>query len=149
MDSHREIFAKSAAETQRFGQDFANCLKGGEVLALVGDLGSGKTTFVQGLARGLGAARKIISPTFILQRQYLVSRPVSHITELYHLDLYRLEGNVNQELLRLGIADVWGKEQNVVVIEWAEKAKEVLPSSTVWLRFKVDEEKRKIVVDYK
>ncbi len=106
-------------------------MKGGEILALTGDLGSGKTTFIQGLAQGLGIENKIISPTFILLRHY---------DNLFHLDLYRLEGNVWQEVRNLGVEDYWGKEKNIFAIEWAEKIKKYLPKNTRWIKFRMLED---------
>ena len=142
-----EIITKNAKETFEFGRKFSTEvnkfvsgeIKGGTTIALVGDLGSGKTTFTQGFAKGLGIER-IISPTFILMRSYQGKK------NLYHLDLYRLEGNVERQLLDLGVSDFWGKPENILLIEWAEKAKEVLPKNTVWINFKyVDENSRKII----
>ena len=136
-----EIITQSVKETKDFGREFSTRLTGGEVIALSGDLGSGKTTFVQGLAEGLGVER-IISPTFILMRSYKGEK------DLYHLDLYRLEGNVSQELESLGVSDFWEKKENVVLIEWAEKAREILPKDTIWIKFEyIDDEKRRIILE--
>lgn len=132
-----EITTKSAKETKKFGRKISAELKGGEILALSGDLGSGKTTFVQGLAEGLGIDARIVSPTFIIMRRYKVPWAKSSrvIEYLYHIDLYRLEGEVGSELVNLGVSDILGKKENVVVIEWAEKAKDMYPDGTSWLRF--------------
>lgn len=156
-----EVFTKNARETQEFGKRFANRLKGGETLALSGNLGSGKTTFVQGLALGLGVKQRIISPTFILMREYNVKRKTAnvqegkdlrfayHVSRFYHIDLYRLEKNVEEELRNLGIEEIWERGENVVVIEWAEKAKKMLPKNTVWITFEdLGENKRRIRVSY-
>lgn len=139
-----EILTKSAEETKIFGKSFTNQLKslpagrqGGLVLALVGELGSGKTTFVQGLAEGLGIKDKIISPTFVLMRQH---------KNLYHIDLYRLEKDVEQGLLLLGVADIWGRPENIVVIEWADKARGAIPEDALWIEFKQEGEGRRITV---
>lgn len=137
-----EIFTTSARETQNFGEEFANNLKGGEVLGLVGGLGAGKTTFVQGLAKGLKIKEKIISPTFILMRSYSNSNK-----KLHHIDLYRLEGEIEKELRNLDVEDFWGKGDNITVIEWAEKAFDLMPENTIWIDFQghADEE-RKITI---
>lgn len=110
-----EIITKSPTETQILGKKIGALLKGGEILALKAELGAGKTTFVQGLAEGMGLAARVISPTFLLMRKYPGK------TSLYHMDLYRIDTNVDTELLNLGVLDLWGQESNVFVIEWAEK----------------------------
>ncbi|MBI4032977.1 MAG: tRNA (adenosine(37)-N6)-threonylcarbamoyltransferase complex ATPase subunit type 1 TsaE [Candidatus Blackburnbacteria bacterium] len=143
-----EVFTRSARETAELGKSFADNLKGGETLALTGDLGSGKTTFVQGLARGLGITQRTISPTFILVREYEIAHStqnMGHRRKLYHVDLYRLEEKVEQEVKSLGLEDIWGKEENVVVIEWAEKIAPILPKTAKWIKFEsLDGERRKI-----
>ncbi len=140
-----EIITKSASQTQNFGKNFGASLKGGEVLALTGDLGSGKTTFIQGLAAGLGIKQRIISPTFIIMRNYLPRRKAGN--NFYHVDLYRLEGNLGHELDNLGITDIWNKDNTIVAIEWAEKIRDLLPSSTIWINFEqIDDETRKITI---
>ena len=144
-----EILTKSAKETKNFGRKISANLKGGETLALVGDLGSGKTTFVQGLAEGLGIDGRVTSPTFILMREHElpVDDKPSNIGKLYHLDLYRLEKNIKREVEDLGLPDIWEKGEDVVVVEWAEKAKEVFPENTIWINFDyINENERKIVI---
>lgn len=136
-----EITTRNAKETKEFGQKFGSSLKGGEVIALSGDLGAGKTTFVQGLAEGLGFKSKIVSPTFILMRQYSLESGLN----FYHADLYRLEGNVSREVVNLGLPDIWNKKDNVVVVEWAEKSKDSFPENTTWINFEqISDEERKI-----
>lgn len=135
-----EIITKSAEETEKVGREFGNKLTGGEVVALVGNLGGGKTTFVKGIARGLGIDLRIISPTFILMRKYKSSKGM-----LYHIDVYRLDDNLEEELENLGIKDVWGKKANIVVIEWADKIKHLLPRGITKISFEyLDDDVRKI-----
>lgn len=136
-----EVITKSAQETYQLGQDLGNKLKGGEILALEGDLGSGKTTFAQGLAKGLGINQQIISPTFIIVREY----PTRLGRNFYHIDLYRLEENIENEFKNLGISDLAGRDNNILAIEWAQKAKTLLPENAIWIKFKeIGENKRKI-----
>lgn len=140
-----EMVTKSAQETRLFGQEFASRLRGGEILALTGELGSGKTTFVQGLAAGLGVEKRVISPTFILLREYKGEK-----LSLWHLDLYRLEQNVAKEVQELGMEDIWDKKQNVVAVEWAEKIKGTIPKEALWIKFKnLGGDKRKITLSSK
>lgn len=111
-------------------------------MALSGELGSGKTTFVQGIAKGLGVKKQIVSPTFIIMREYAGEK-----LNFYHVDLYRLEGDLGSELENLGLTDIWEDPKNVVVIEWAEKAEKYLPKSTKWIKFEnLGEEQRKISI---
>lgn len=110
-------------------------------------MGSGKTTFVQGLAQGFGIKQRIISPTFILMREYRYEGVGGGGGKFYHIDLYRLENNVEQELRNLGIEEIWGKKENIVAIEWAEKARKILPKNTVWITFEdLGDDRRKILV---
>lgn len=103
----------------------------------MGDLGAGKTTFVQGLAEGLGIKERILSPTFILMREY---------GNLYHVDLYRLEEGIDEEVRNLGLTDIWGKKDNIVIIEWAEKITDLLPENTIWMNFEILDEGRRITI---
>lgn len=133
-----EIVTKSAEETKALGRKIAVELiitHHPLIIALTGDLGSGKTTFVQGFAEGLGINRRIISPTFILMRCYSINNELSTISNFYHIDLYRLEKNVWEEVRNLGIEDIWSEPKNVVVIEWAEKIADRLPAKTVRIEF--------------
>lgn len=143
-----EILTKSARETKRFGEKFADSLKGGEIVALVGDLGNGKTTFVQGLAEGLGIKGRIISPTFILRRDYEVKGKKKKVKRLCHIDLYRIEEGVEREFRNLGVEEFFGSQDTIVVIEWAEKVRELLPQSTIWIIFEnLGGEQRKITIE--
>lgn len=148
-----EITTKSAKETSEFGEKVANKLvdSGKAVIfALMGDLGSGKTTFVQGLARGLGVNTRIISPTFIIMRKYMISPNTEHgiqYTEFYHIDLYRLESDIEKEIKNLGIDDLWSNKENIIAIEWAEKARDFIPQNAVWITFEnIGKGKRKIII---
>lgn len=135
-----EFITKSAEETKRLGKKIATHLEGGEIFALSGDLGSGKTTFVQGFAQGLGVSARIVSPTFILMRKYVTSEK-----NFYHVDLYRFEKNVEEGVINLGLTDIWGKSENITVIEWAEKIKNMIPPGAKWIKFEnVGGEKRRI-----
>lgn len=101
------------------------------VFALTGDLGSGKTTFVQGFLRGLGVRKKITSPTFVLIKCYALH--ASRFRNAYHIDCYRIKKS--KELLDLGLKEILNVSQNIVLIEWAEKIQRVLPQNTIWIKF--------------
>lgn len=103
-------------------------LKGGAVLALHGDLGAGKTCFVQGLAAALGVQQAVNSPTFTVIHEYACTPP------LYHADLYRIRDA--DDAFGLGLEEYFGSD-GIIVIEWAERAAELLPPDTWHLTFKV------------
>ena len=147
-----EYITQSAAETQRIGKKIADSLVKGiekrKVIALSGDLGSGKTTFTQGFCKELGIKDRVISPTFILLRNYDIPGRVNKFKYLYHIDLYRLEHNFETELENIGVFDYIKEENSIVVIEWAEKVKKILKEDVVWIKFEyMDDNKRRISID--
>lgn len=116
-------------------------MKGGEIIALTGDLGAGKTTFVQGLAQGLGIETSIVSPTFIIMRTYQWKQGA-----LCHVDLYRLADQTEKSLNELGIMDLWKDKNNIFVIEWAEKLP-FEPSNLIKITIEqIDDETRKFTI---
>lgn len=137
-----QYITNSSEETKSIARKFAQEVSGG-IIALVGDLGAGKTTFTQGFAEGLGIKGKIISPTFVLIRQHQIPKLKK---TLYHLDLYRLEKL--EDIKQLAI-DELSTDKNIVLVEWAEKAKELLPADTIWINFKsLNENSREITVTF-
>lgn len=104
---------------------------GAAVIALVGPLGGGKTTFVQGLGVALGISEKVHSPTFVLMRLLRTSHDTYRT--LYHIDCYRMDDP--GELLRLGLQEILEDGGALVVVEWAEKIRSLLPGHTVWITF--------------
>lgn len=139
-----EFITGSADQTQQVaGQIAKNFQNKGGVVALMGDLGAGKTTFSQGFAKALGIVDKIISPTFVLIRQHQF--PNSDRV-LFHIDLYRLEGKINPK--ELGLEEILNEPKNLVLIEWAEKIADFLPKNTTRIKFKkVSEDERQIIVN--
>jgi len=125
----KQYISTSEKETKSIAKKFAKKFKRG-VIALSGELGAGKTTFVQGFAKGLGIKEKIISPTFVLIRQHKIPNTKK---ALYHVDLYRLDNL--KDLEHIGLKEILSNKQNLVLIEWAEKAKKMLPQNTIWIYF--------------
>ena len=124
--------SRSAVETFSFGRELAGQLRVGDVIALTGDLGAGKTCLVKGIAAGLGITQEITSPTFTVIHEY---------PPLAHVDLYRLESAYG-----IGLEDYLGGPW-ITVIEWAEKIRTLLPDHTKWIRMEVvDETTRRIEV---
>ena len=119
--------------------------KGALVLALSGDLGAGKTTFVQGFLRGLGVRKKITSPTFVIIKNYeLRIKNHGKYGRAYHIDCYRIKKV--KELLDLGLKEILENPQNIVLIEWAERIKRALPKNAVWLKFEHGEKENQRII---
>jgi len=120
-----KITTESERETLKLANELAKSLKGGEVIALSGPLGSGKTTFVKGLAKGLGVKNRITSPTFIISKPY----PRGKTKRFYHLDLYRLGDQ--RELDELGLDEIIADLNNITAIEWPKKSIAKLGRQTI------------------
>lgn len=134
-----KFISHSEKETKQFARNLAKEIKFG-IVALSGELGAGKTTFVQGFAKGLGIKEKITSPTFVLIRQHQIP---STNKIFYHIDLYRLENK--KDFKQLGLKDLLNDLNHLVVIEWAEKVKGFLPKTTRWIYLKIkDRDQREI-----
>jgi tRNA threonylcarbamoyladenosine biosynthesis protein TsaE len=135
----REVITNSPEETKQFAAGLAKGLKPGSVLALHGDLGSGKTCFVQGLAEALGVKEIVSSPTFTIVNEY------HGRAKLYHVDLYRI--NSGAELPGLGIEELL-EGDGITAIEWPDIFAGFLPDDTIHVYFEfVDELRRRISID--
>jgi tRNA threonylcarbamoyladenosine biosynthesis protein TsaE len=137
--------SKSARQTQKIAADLIKKIpknrKHAFVIALEGDLGGGKTTFAQGLARALGIKEKILSPTFNIFKIYKLR--TKNYKLFYHFDCYRIEKA--KEILYLGFKEIIKDPQNIVAIEWADRIKKIIPQNAVWLNFSfVDKTTREI-----
>ena len=128
MSGPLEKRSASAGATERLGEDFAKSLEIGDVLALRGELGAGKTCFVTGLARGLSPAARVRSPSFTLVNEYSGRVP------LFHLDLYRLDA---READRLGLEEY--AERGALVVEWGERLPAAWLAEALMLAFAVGE----------
>ncbi len=123
IENHRPLTLTLSGpeETSELGRRLGRLLTGGEVVALTGELGAGKTTLVQGLARGLDvpAESQVTSPSFVLIIEHLGGRLI-----LYHVDLYRLDFEAAAEL---GLEEILGRPDGVAAVEWSDRAEELLP----------------------
>lgn len=119
-----KVITHSEAETKKIAQTLAAKLKGGETIGLIGDLGAGKTAFVKGLAAGLGIKSRITSPTFVLMKVYKVKH--KSIKHFVHVDAYRVKKA--EALQQIGLDEYMRSKDAVVVIEWADLVKSILPS---------------------
>ncbi len=135
-----KILSKSSNETIKLGEEVGKKLSGGEIFALYGDLGGGKTQFTKGIALGLGISDHILSPTFTIRREYEGKR-----LHLLHYDFYRFEAPDREliESMKEGI-DL----DNVTAIEWAERVEKHLPKDTIQVSFKyISENEREIEIE--
>lgn len=150
---HRQIISHSPEETMNLAAEIASKLKGGEVLALTGELGGGKTTFTKGLAEALKVEESITSPTFVMLKSYPGKIGDKNI-QLVHIDAYRAESI--EDIKSVGIEDYLNRNDVVMAIEWAEKirnlpaGRQVLPENTININFEFvgenTENTRKILV---
>lgn len=143
----RQITIKTEKETQTFARNLAKSLKGGEIIALEGDLGAGKTTITQYIAKAFGVKENVTSPTFVLMKVYTVESRKYKVSQLVHVDCYRLDDP--QELFYLGIEEYMNNKESVVVIEWADKIKDYLKKfkKVIWIKIKLQKNVRKITLN--
>ena len=129
---------RRAEETQAVGERLAERLRPGDVVALTGELGAGKTCFTQGITRGLGVTGRVVSPTFVLVNEYRGRLPV------HHVDAYRTESLT--ELLDLGLDELFSGD-GVTIVEWADKLLPLLPARAIHVHIEgVGDEPRTITV---
>ena len=152
----REYITSSIKETQKIAKEFAKeCAKlsfehQAIVVGLRGELGGGKTTFIKALAKALGVKEKILSPTFVILKKFYIDKPAPaprkptptprggrpagrRWRNFYHIDCYRLQKP--KELLDLGFKEIISDPKNIVVVEWADRVKKILPKETIFLKF--------------
>ncbi len=152
------IITKNAKETQELGKKLAGQMKGGEVICLSGELGAGKTTFTQGFLEALGAKGPYTSPTFLIMKQYKLgaqnvergtqntkreTRSTIHVLRyVYHIDAYRVS---EKDVANLGWEEIIADKKNVVIVEWAERIKNIIPKNALQVKFEwVSEGERRI-----
>ncbi len=122
-----KIISKSESQTIKIAQKLAKDLKGGEVLCLYGDLGSGKTVFCSGVINFFLTKKRVVSPTFIIVRQYVIKHKI--IETIYHFDLYRV--TEKSSIIDLGLLDLVNKKKSIILIEWADRLKSYLPKKRI------------------
>ena len=127
-----QLRAQTADDTRSVGEAFADLLRPRDAVILTGELGAGKTTLVQGIARGLGVTDRVVSPTFTLVREYHGRLEVAHV------DVYRLERI--QDVMDLGLEEL-GDGEAVLLVEWGDAVEEVLPADHVTIELTGAEER--------
>jgi len=138
----QNFFTRNQGETNRLAKILAQEIikkplknKKALVIGLEGELGSGKTTFVKAFAKGLGIKKRLTSPTFVLMKNY---------KNFYHIDCYRIKSYKN--ILDLDFKEIIFNPKNIIIIEWAERVKKILPKDTLWIKFKILSEKERHVI---
>ena len=134
----KTFITNNSKQTRKLGELLASELREGEIICLSGELGSGKTTFSQGVLKGLGAKGPYTSPTFLVMKHYKKEIPnkskitKSKIRNIYHFDMYRVGP---KDILDLGWEEIIADKNNVVIVEWAERIKSIVPKRAVWIKF--------------
>jgi len=137
----------SPQETTNLAKKIATQLKGGEVLALSGNLGAGKTLFAQGIARGLKIKKNVNSPTFALMKIYSIPSSLNsnkNAQIFCHIDAYRL--NSEEELITIGALDFLGQKEAITLIEWAEKINKILPEDHISVKIENGQPKSERII---
>jgi tRNA threonylcarbamoyladenosine biosynthesis protein TsaE len=131
----KTFITEDSKQTKKLGEILAEEIKGGAVICLSGDLGAGKTTFTQGLLKGLKARGPYTSPTFVIMKKYKKN--------IFHFDAYRVGA---KDILNLGWEEIVANKKNVIIVEWADRIKKIIPKKSLWINFEWQgEEKRKII----
>lgn len=134
-----QFITKSPEETERLGERLGKMLRGGEVIAYLGDLGAGKTAFTRGLARGLGISMRVTSPTYTIVNEYTGGR-----LPLFHFDMYRLGSS--DELFDIGWED-YLLRGGVCAVEWSENVRDAMEDAITVSIEKTDDETRRITIE--
>jgi tRNA threonylcarbamoyladenosine biosynthesis protein TsaE len=135
-----QFISKSPEETRAWGRSFTQRLRAGDCLLLIGELGAGKTTLVQGIAAGLGVpSENVRSPTFVLIREYAGRIPI------YHVDAYRVRSPA--ELIAVGFEDYLAAGRGIIIIEWGDALRALCPPESFEIRLEIiDERQRRLTL---
>lgn len=133
---------QSAEELRELGATFAETMKPG-VVALCGELGAGKTTFAQGFLAGIGATGPFTSPTFVIMKRYDLALPKNGIERVYHADAYRV---YEEDLRAQGFLEWASDPGGLVLLEWPERAKGLVPDTAIRISFTVEGDGREVKI---
>lgn len=143
MDTVVTSFAELEAEAVRFLGSLMKSAQGATLVTLSGELGAGKTAFTKAVATALGVEGVVTSPTFVLEKIYLLGGETPKFKRLVHIDAYRLESG--KELAALGFDELMQDAGNLILLEWPEKVAESLPVPAAHLSFSVQEDDSRII----
>ncbi|MGQ9676882.1 MAG: tRNA (adenosine(37)-N6)-threonylcarbamoyltransferase complex ATPase subunit type 1 TsaE [Chloroflexota bacterium] len=136
-----QVPSRSPAQTRRLGACLGKLLRPGDVLLLQGPFGSGKTTLVQGIAKGLGVRGRVTSPSFALVNEYRADEYHMRVP-IYHIDVYRIASP--EEALQFGL-DEYLSERAISLVEWAERVEDVVPEHHLWVMLRVTGAQRRLL----
>ncbi len=140
----KKFVTKSEKQSITLGKKLAQNFCGGETIGLIGELGAGKTVLIKGIAKGLNIKKIITSPTFVLMNTYNVKCQMSNVKCLVHVDAYRLSSG--KDLIDIGLKDWLGKSDTITVIEWADRAMDILPENSIIIKLKTGEKKNERII---
>jgi tRNA threonylcarbamoyladenosine biosynthesis protein TsaE len=140
MDTFMETSTLSAEATKQVGAEFGHALAAGTLVCFRGDLGAGKTTFIQGILEACGALPPFVSPTFVLMKEYHLAEPTPNgIRRIYHADAYRME--TAEDFEKIGFSEWCSDPEGLVLLEWPERIEALLPKTRMEVSLRlVDEE---------
>ncbi|MFA6171430.1 MAG: tRNA (adenosine(37)-N6)-threonylcarbamoyltransferase complex ATPase subunit type 1 TsaE [Patescibacteria group bacterium] len=145
----KSIITNNESETLNLAQDISKRLSGGDLVGLKGNLGSGKTIFAKGLARGLGIKETVQSPTFVIMMLYRLKTKTGQAKKVKyfcHIDAYRISP---KDLIAIGASEFIRRQDTITIIEWADKLKGILPKKTKWIEIiQISQAKRKIKFNF-
>jgi len=136
----KQLLIRNEEETRKFGKDLASRLKPGDVVCLIGELGTGKTTLTKAIAEGLGIDDIVTSPTFTIVHEYKSGR-----LPLYHFDVYRIEDE--DEMYEIGVEEYF-YGQGVCVVEWADRIMEIVPDYSIVITLYYGQEEGTRIYEY-
>jgi tRNA threonylcarbamoyladenosine biosynthesis protein TsaE len=146
-----KIISKSANETKNIAKKIADLLRKEKfsskatVIGLQGELGGGKTTFVQGLISSFGVKEKILSPTFVIMKNFEVKGKTQYFKKIYHFDVYRIGDEKEMDII--GFKEIINNPDNLVLVEWSNLIKKTMPKDSILINFEFkDENTRNIMI---
>ncbi|MBI2013447.1 MAG: tRNA (adenosine(37)-N6)-threonylcarbamoyltransferase complex ATPase subunit type 1 TsaE [Candidatus Colwellbacteria bacterium] len=145
----KKVFSKSVRHTRAFAKELANKLephkKQAVIIGLQGHLGAGKTTFIKAFARAFGYKGRVTSPTFLILRSFRLPKSAV-FGKLIHIDAYRVDA---AELKQLGFTDIIKNPKNILVVEWADRVKKIMPRGTAWIKIEHGEKQHERIIHHR
>lgn len=141
----KEFISRSEKETLEFGARLVRGLRRGDIVCLFGNLGAGKTVLVKGMAKGLGISTdEVISPSFVLIREYWPPKKKKKAIPLFHFDLYRLKDS--EDILSLGCEEYFYSQKGISVVEWAERMQGYLPDKFIKIKIEIKGKNQRLII---